>query len=302
MIKMELFGGFMKKNVFILIVLIMSGVLIFNCASGSRGGAVKDGAVSGKTYDLKYDFTKMKKFSVISTSEMDEDLDVQGMIQTSTTTIGGDFGFTVKSVDGTGSGKLDMSYDDISTKLESAAGTMEVDFSQLIGSTVDFTLSPVGEASDFIGFDKLPAVESTPGRKLTAEEYINGAKDAFIMLPGKPVSIGEKWTVEINREKPVNLSSNTEYKIIGETVKDGINCLKIEGKSKVTLKGEVESLQGTLILNSMGGGTSYLYYDLNSSRIIGTEETSLMEGELEIVGMVLPWTVKSKSSSSFVYK
>ncbi|MFC1725318.1 DUF6263 family protein [candidate division KSB1 bacterium] len=292
----------MKKKIYLIAVMLILSLTSFNYSSGTNIGIVKKDVVSGKTYELKYDFSKIDKFNIVTNAEIIEELDIQGMLQTTTTNVSGEFGFTVNSVTETGSGKLEMSYDDMSTKMESAQGSMDLDLSLLIGRTVNFTLSPAGEAAGFTGYDKLPAVQSGPGRNLTEEDYINNTKDLFMKFPGKPVTAGETWTVEVNREKPVILASKTVYKVIGEIQKDGINCLEIEGKIKSTVKGELDSPQGPLNLNSIGEGKSVIYYDLKSGRVISTESTSNMEGEIEVSGMILPWTVKSKSESSFVYK
>jgi len=293
----------MRKFIIILVGLYTLSALIFiNCAGKKPPfwGSAKDG------YILIYKQDKGVKFDMNYATEMEQILDIMGNEQKSVSKSNTDFLLYVKSVDMNGSIDLELEYKGFSNNIDAMGNITTADFSDVIGKKVGLNLSSKGTTSAFEGFENLPVINILQNQDFGEEQYIFQVRYLFPPLPEKPVKIGSPWNTVQKFNVPmqggqISLVSNTTYKLVEATKKDGIDCLKIEGISKIAGKGEGDSPQGPFIFEGEGEGSEIIYFAYKKGMILSHEMKTEFEGNINISNFSIPLiqTIKEIKTVTF---
>ncbi len=245
------------------------------------------------------------KFVMKSTGATESVTDQMGTEVVAEITGGGEDTCTVLSSDKEKGLTLELVMGERIQDVYSNQGSASTDFSELIGRKVRFVLSPDGEVTGFEGFDDLPEITTATGEVLTKDLYILGVKDSFTKLPDKPVKIGDTWTDVQGNDVPLGggtlrSESDYTYKLVGETKKDGFDCLKIELAGTDKLTGDFEQAGTLLSIERETNATGVLYFAYKKGMFISVVVESKAEGVIVVqqAGLELPQQITSKGTVS----
>ena len=112
---------------------------------------------------------------------------------------------------------------------------------------------------NFTGVEDWPVFkQASTGSTVTTDRYPRWIDEIFAALPEKEVDINETWN---NEKKYGNLLFKNTYRILEETVREGIECLKIEVKSNIIHKtGSMDTREENRI--------NILYFDHNNGMFL----------------------------------
>ncbi len=288
----------MKRSVQLILIVLVC-FLISNCAVKRYEplGSAEKGFI------LTYHPKAGTKFTIVSSGTSDIVMNQMGTEVVVNVEGEGEDSYEVISVDNETGITFGLEYGERSDNVESPAGSASTDYSKLVGKKVKFVVSPLGKASSFEGFEKLPEITTALGETTNKDQYISGARATFPMLPEKPVKFGDTWTETDEQELPASggtfkIVSNITYKLIEEAKKDGFDCLKIEatGTTKTTGSGEAQGMSFTLEREAQG--TEIIYFAYRKGMYISREGSSKQEGIVcfESIGMEMPQEITGKSS------
>jgi hypothetical protein len=244
-------------------------------------------------YDLKYDLQPSQSFTITSSSSDHFKQQIGGteMAVNTTTSIG--MLATVDSVTADGM-DLGIEYTDRKSTTDNPQARGSVDFTVLLGKKVSVVLSPRGELSKFTGFETLPEIETSPEQVLDEQNYVNEMKTIFPVLADHPVAQGDTWTSEriVREDAPgggvSTATINTTYKLVGEAVFQGQDCLRIDANATFTVKGSGQSRGNPFTVDMSGTGTSTIYFSPDSGMMLEMSGKSKAEGSFESMGMKIP--------------
>ena len=286
----------MKKPT--VITLVLSALVIIGCASTKSNfwGSEKDGL------NLIYNQDPNTVFNLKYKVSGEQILEVMGTEQVQSNSNETVYNVRVVSAGQEKGLALEFEFIKYEGSTENMQGTINSDFSAVIGKKASLTLNSKGNTSDFKGFDKIPEVEIIPGMDTVDEpDYIFGVRYLFPTLPDKPVKIGDTWKAAREMEIPIStgklvLSINYTYTLIDTTTMNGIKCLKIEGKQMNTGKGEGDSPQGPFVITGKGKGTEVINFAYKKGMLLSYEGNTTFNGNAEIMGMEIPLTFKIKDN------
>ena len=294
----------MKKMVLNSLVFFLLLSIIFEpCTVGSP---VKN----PEKYKLKYNMKKGTRFTMTSSSTTDITQEMQGMEMNVTTKSQFEYTFEVISVNENGM-KMEIVFKDRKYSSDGFAGSSTRNYSELLGKKAEFILSIDGKISGYSKLEDLPAVDI--GNDLTADEayYKDLLNDLFPVLPDKPLSIGESWTYEVESEErflspdgKLKTTYKYTYKILEETEKEGIKCLKIERKHTEVHEGAGVQQNIDVSVEGEGEGTEIIYFDLEKGMLLTIEKDKVVEGtaSAESMGITMPYARKIKSEKNVIFK
>jgi hypothetical protein len=266
---------------------------------------------SGKKYDLKYGLKNDTKFEVKTSRTDDAETEMMGNKVLSKTESATDYALKVKS-SGKGSTVFELAYKAKSLTIQGQGDTTSVDFSGLIGKVVSFMLSGNGTASDFTGFDVLPAIDIPAQQtKIDQARYILEVKDLFPKLPGKPVAAGDTWTASDIYKEPMSAGAsdsltvtlNETYTFVGPAQKDGIDCLEIRDDYTLSVAGSGKAQGMSLTIDMPGNGTTMIYFAPSRGMFIALEGTSTIKGTAVIqeAAVTIPMSHAYRTASTVVF-
>lgn len=250
---------------------------------------------ASRQYTLAYKMDKGATFAVQVKRKHRNHRNFMGNDLTTNTKELTEYRFAVKS--STGDGLLfDIEYAGREHESDDTLALMPPDFSELVGRRVKVLLSPTGVLSDFKGFDDLPEI-TIPGADQPMGElrYVNDALSLFPRLSGAPVTLGGSWTDVVQYDEAVGdvtlpLTVNYTYTVVEETTFDGYDCLKIEGKYKISMSGPLMVDGLDLELNLAGTGTDIVYFAWQEGMFLRSESHAILKGSAdnEDMGVAIP--------------
>jgi hypothetical protein len=281
------------------------------CLASAFSARPAKALTSGKTYDLKYGLKEGARFEIKTARTDDAETDMMGSKMLSRTESTGDYSFTVKKAE-RGSMVLDVTYVGKTLIVQSPAETTSVDFSGLFGKTATMTLSVDGTASDFKGFDLLPAIDIVSQQtKIDAPRYILELKDLFPRLPGKPVAAGDTWTsMEVYKEPmpaggsdSLTVTLKENYTLVGPAKKDGLDCLEIKDDLTMSVAGSGTAQGMSLTIDMLGSGTSTIYFVPSKGMYISDDGDSTIKGSAVVqeAAVTIPMSHVYKATSTVTF-
>jgi hypothetical protein len=252
---------------------------------------------------MKYQMAEGTKFTMTSSSEMNTIMDQMGTEVTADIHSKGEDTYIVLSADKEQGLTLEIEFGEKSQDMESPMGGGSTDFSELMGKKARFTLLQNGKVEGFEGFDKLPEITTVTGETLKGEAYQLGVRFTFLMLPDRPVKIGDTWSDIQNVDIPLGggtllSENNTTYTLIEETEMNGFDCLKIQVTGVSKLSGDFEQGGTPLYVERETKSSGMIYFAYKEGMFISSETESLGEGIINVpsAGIDIPQTINSKSS------
>lgn len=288
----------MKRSVQLILIIFVC-FLISNCAAKRYElfGSAERGFI------LTYHPEAGTKFTTVSSATSEIAMNQMGTEVVINVEGEGEDSYEVISVDNEAGITFELEYGERSDKVESPGGSGSTEYSELVGKKAIFTVSPLGKANSFVGFENLPEITTALQETITKDQYILGVKGAFPMLPEKAVKFGDTWTETDEQEIPASggkfkIVSHVTYELIEEAKKDGFDCVKIEatGTIKTTGSGETEGMSFTL--EREANGTEIIYFAYRKGMYISRETRTKQEGivNFESIGMQMPQEITGKSS------
>lgn len=171
--------------------------------------------------------------------------------------------------------------------------------------------------------EKSRMVFSTNGKMVSSTKVdstniagLMGTLDQFAKLaslPGKSVKIGEKWqdkTVEKRNASSGNpfdaeVTSNTEYTLVGKEAKDGKEYYKIAFKGTIAINGSGNQMGMEMFLEGTGAVEGFNYFDPKTTMVVYAEGNTEMDMNISISGqqnMTIPMTQSMKAITKFEEK
>ncbi|MFC1725456.1 hypothetical protein ACFL4T_07495, partial [candidate division KSB1 bacterium] len=256
----------------------------------------------GKTYDLKYDLTPETVFELVSKSS-ETQVYKMGSNQTRTLTESENgLRFSVRSVNPSRGIDIETEYKKYQISGEGPMGSFNPDLSVLTGKKVEFRISEKGQMLNFSGFGLLPVLEIGNGEKLEKKRYESDLKYIFPVFPEESLSIGGSWNDETVENIPsesggsTNVRLKTVYTLTEEVVREGYDCLKINVKYELSIKGTGRSEGNDFTLESSGEGDGVIYFAYKTGIILFMENTINSKGNLSFSSMTLPVYTETKNT------
>jgi hypothetical protein len=133
---------------------------------------------------------------------------------------------------------LTMTIDDASVSVDAPGTQLEADMAEVIGKSIEFTLSALGEEKDLPDPDSVQYDLGVGGKR----SAISNVQMMFPDLPGRPVTIGDSWTTvdgftEEGGGGDMTISFESVNTLVGFETIDGMECAKIEAEYTGTIKG-----------------------------------------------------------------
>jgi len=282
--------------------MLVSGILVFAIIVFSLNAAAQE-------YTLKYNLPKNTSLTLINSNEVNQTIDQMGTEMTTLITSSFEGALKVQNSDAKKGLDFEMEYKAMSQGMESDMGGGAADFTELIGKTVKFNLSPSGVIGNTVGFDQLPVVVLPTQEELKEETYVIQVKNSFIKLPEGPVKIGDTWTDKQEENVPMpgdgslKIITNYTYKLVEEVQKDNYPCLKVDVQLIQTLTGKFEQQGMVLSMEMNGDGKGTVYFAQNKAMVLYSEISSNLEGAIlvEEMGMELAMSSDSKSTTTIKF-
>jgi hypothetical protein len=268
-----------RSGVPIMFVCVLTTVIIAGCSMiGSMGGP--------KKYNLKYDLPEGSTFAMkISRDDHfvrnvmgnEAVMDMKDVIE---------YGFEVKSSSKEGL-TLELEYKSRSHQTDNPQFQTDIDFSSLVGNKAGFDMSSRGELSGFTGFEKLPVIRIADQEASLGEtQYVNEIRQIFPILPDGPVGIGETWSYKHVSDEPteggqVRITVDSNYTLLEEAEKDGVDCMKISAKYTVNADGKVSSGGMDFTVKGGGEGNDILYFGHKKGMFLNSEGSLVIEAIAE---------------------
>ncbi len=182
--------------------------------------------------------------------------------------------------------ELEIRYGDRWQTQDSQGHREGPDFSALNGALARFSLSDIGERSDFSGFDALPIIRiPSRGDELNEERYKLELMSYFPVLPGKPVNAGDSWThrdafQDPNSGSPLDVVLEHAYTFTGPIAgKPG--QVGFTDRFTVRVLGTVDAGGLLLDLDMSGEGVEHYRFDTRRGMIAGSK------GEMSVAGQAV---------------
>jgi len=294
-----------KMKVTILFPLLLMGLMLSGSLSND---SIKNVKKLAPKYELKYKLAKGAQFTITNSRSDHFIREVMGNEMVTNTDDTSEYGFDVIE-ENTDNIKLMLEFKNRTQKTDDPQAPGGVDFSSLAGKKVGLSMSSTGEISGFVGFENLPVIEITYQQStINKDSYINEVKQLFPMLPENPVGIGDNWKSVYEYDEPVpegtvKVTINYIYTLLEETVKDGIECLKINGAFTMVVKGEGVMEGMTFTFNLEGKGHETVYFDHKKGMLLSIAGESTAKGEADFAeaGLTIPMdhTYKNKLNVTF---
>ena len=285
-----------KKNVFSILFIFV----FLACLFIIQGSAKKtDRNTSPKKYDLEYrmkegtsliiDYSQKDQYTreIMGNALSEEQEDIFACI------------ITVKEIKNNNIGlELEIKkMAQLSGDPQSGAGP---DFSLLTGKKVFFDLTHKGQLINFEGFHNLPEIYNQARQTtITQDVYKSLITSIFPALPENPIEEGNTWkSHRVYSMKivggEVQVKTDYIYILFGETVFNGIPCLKFGADFTTTVKGSGQVQAMNFKMDMQGEGIQTIFFSHEQGMIISIGGTSEVKGEavFEEADMSMPMNHK----------
>jgi hypothetical protein len=260
-------------------------------------------------YDLSYNMPSGTEFTMSTTTNHMNQRVVMGTEHVTNSVDRTELGFEVKATGKHGM-TTELEYKGVHHETDDPQARGEVDFSELVGKSVQFVLSPKGKLSGFVGFDELPEIEIPEAqRTLTEDVYVYEVIGIFPEFPKHTVKMGDTWSFTREYGEPipggeVKLTIEYNYTVMEETTQNGIDCVKLRGQHTSAVEGYGES--GGLAFDVAMTGTvlETSFFSWEKGMFVGSESMTSMEGAAKNVemGISVPMRHEYRGTVDIIFK
>jgi len=240
-------------------------------------------ATDSTLYLLSYGLQDTTRFRLTTTFVLDIKRVVQGNELANKSIDRVEYEFEMKS-GGKKDLELEVEYKDRQHESSESRGQANTDFSELIGKKVSLSMSPEGEMSNFQGFEDLPAVKMLD-REITMgkDRYVNEVSQIFPHLPGKKIRKGDSWSHVEKYDEPLqggqaSVTINYTHTLVEEEKKDGLDCLKLDGRYTISIEGKGVDNEVEFDLKLDGEGTETVYFVHEKGVLLNVESRGTISG------------------------
>ena len=186
----------------------------------------------------------------------------------------------------------------------SMQGDITADVSEVIGKSFEIVLSPLGKEVEIIGADDIK-IDMGAGGKRSIKQ---GFSTFFPDLNDKPLKPGDSWNsqevMNVNESgMKLTLTFNNVNTMTGIETADGVECLKVEVKTKGTMEGSGQQMGADMAIEGDMEGTGTWYFAYKDGYFVKAVNDNFTEGTVAISGaqnMTLPMTIETKSEVNLV--
>ena len=256
-------------------------------------------------YDLRYDMPVGAEFILTAKTEHMNQRVVMGNELVTNSTDLAEMAFTVQASNKHGL-TTELEYRSLSHETDAPQAPRTTDFSELVGRSAQFVLSPKGELSGFVGFDELPEIEIVDAqRTLTEDMYIYELKSIFPEFPEHAVKRGDSWsyTREFLAPMPggeLKVAVEYTYTVMEETRWKEMDCVKFRGKHTTTIDGHGAAGGLDFQVKMTGTGLETAFFSWEKGMFLGSESATSVEGAAENadMGVSIPMRQEYRSTVS----
>lgn len=247
-------------------------------------------------YKLEYKFEKGKTYRYQDVTKTDMTQEMMGKemkIKSESNIVNR---LIVDDVTKNGNAVLLISADSMKVFSSTPMGDTTMILSELIGKRTKVVLSNLG---------KIENREIVDSVKITGRAAGAAQREAiqFAKLSDKAVKVGDTWTA--TTQDTVNqmggkiaVTSNFEYKLLGQEKKDDCNCLKITFTGKTTTEGKATMQGMEFFIDGSGKTSGTIYFDAKAGLVVYEETNSDSETNMALTGeqqMIIPITQVTKT-------
>jgi len=279
-----------NKNIVISVFTTVSIVILLGSLQGEP-------AYGAKKYLLQYDIPETSRFTLTNTTEFHNRRVFMGNAVTDSSVDRVEYGFEAKSSGDDGL-ELEVVFLGREHQLYDSPSQGSTDYSDLIGKKVSLHLSPEGEMTSLVGFEDLPVIKILD-RDITLgkERYENEIRQLFPHLPGKKIQTGDSWSHVQEYEEPIQggkirVTIHYTHSLVEEVKKDGLDCLRLDGKYTISIEGKGGSKGVEFSLKLDGGGTETVYFDWKKGMLLSISGKASVEGAAENKGLGFSMTLE----------
>jgi hypothetical protein len=304
-----------KKNIFLalgIIAILLPAVLF----SGVEKGKV----------DISLKLKQGQTYNELITIDQKISQEAMGTKQDISQTVEFVITLKTKKVESNGDMTVDFAYKSIKFKQESAGGKIEFDsanppkesnpvmkvFTAMVGKNVEMIITSNGKVKPISGLEKITsglmevsgakevpeqnAIKETIDKNFSDESFSSMIKNFAGMLPEKPVSIGESWSVtsETSKDLPMIISTTNTLK----SVKGGKAIVGLNGTVKPNPKSN-PSTMGNMKMNydMTGAQSGDIEIDLATGLMTGGEMKQDINGKVIMESTVPPEKGKEEAKT-----
>ena len=272
--------------------------------------AITTVASSQKTYNLQFKPKQGEKYDAFTTSKatitqsvmgqemvMGMDYDITTLYEIgkegNNTALNMTYDKMVMTMDAMGQ-KVEMSSDDPDESNPASKG-----FRALKGAKVSVILNANGEVMDVKGTDELAnkfggmsEMEKETLKSFISKESLKGTTEMTMKIfPGKPVKVGDTWTVVSSIETPYKLTSNNTYKLV--KVENGVAFLDVTGTVSTGGAQTMKSGGMEMTVDLAGEQNGTLQVDEATGLSKNARIKQNLKGKMGVMGQDVPMTVVS---------
>ncbi|MCZ4243434.1 DUF6263 family protein [Pedobacter punctiformis] len=266
-----------------------------------------------KTYIIKQNYPVGKKYDYNITSDQIIKEKISGQEINLTQNIGTDYTFDI--TDGkNGDKNIKVIYNRITMKSVAMGNTMIMDsdqgntdqknpFAGLKGATFNMVFGVNGEIKSVTRIDEMldrmvskmtsdssqvKLLKNSLSKQFNAEAMKQTMESSFKLYPGKPVKIGDSWTVDTKMQMSMPIETNTTYLL--REVNDGIATLNVKGT--LVSKGNFEAMGNTMETDLKGTNSGDVQLDLKTGMILNSHLRIEMFGRVKTMGQDIDFEIQ----------
>jgi hypothetical protein len=280
------------------LVAALALVLLAGCAARKGAPGAPGAPAAGAAAKLEYHFPPGKPVTYTSTEDMTQTMQVMNQYMNTESKKSLTFTITPGEVKN-GKQALSIRVDSLSLSLTTPQGDFTADASQTVGKSFDMALTAVGEELDITGAELVQYSMGPAGQRDVKSDF----QSIFPNLAGKPVKIGDTWTVSDTTDvdeggMKLTIITDNVNTFAGYEDVDGIQCARITTTSKGTVKGGGEQQGMKVTIDSTLDGNDIWFFAADRGLLAKITGDVAMAGTVQVggaQGMSIPMKQQMKT-------
>jgi hypothetical protein len=253
------------------------------------------------TYKLEFKFEKGKTYRYRDDAKTDMTQEMMGKEMKIKSEVNTVIRLVVDDVIKNGDAVLLISADSIKVFSNTPMGDTAMILNDLMGKRTKVTLSNLGKIENREIVDSVVITGRAAG--MAQRESMQ-----FTKFSNKAVKVGDTWTATTEDTVDqmggkISVTSNYEYKLLGQEKKDDRNCLKITFTGKTTTEGKANMQGMEFFIDGSGKTSGTIYFDPKAGLVVYEETDNDSETNMALTGeqqMIIPITQVTKSIRTLI--
>ncbi|HRC89346.1 MAG TPA: hypothetical protein PK910_04930 [Bacteroidales bacterium] len=187
---------------------------------------------------------------------------------------------------------LEVTVDSLSTNVNAMGSVTQANIGDVSGKSFKMVLAPDGKVIDASEAAKIEYFVEGQGSGNLGQTFLN----VFPKMSAKPVKPGDRWT---SSDSVQTVSAGTkvlqsfEYSNTyeGNEVINGKDCAKIVSDFKGTMETSTQNMGMDILVHGPISGQSVVYFAIKEGYVVSQEETSKLNGTVEVTGQNMTFPV-----------